>query len=205
MSNRPGASYGVTDALQANYFAWMFELDYRSARLQAYFNYVYSKSQGSVDQPTNATQYNGVEFNWYPDNFVNQYGYLTDDARNRFKLYGAYRIPFIETSLSFAYNYRSGAPYTVTMKSPDGHGRINVEPRGTDRTAVLNNLDLQFMKAIRIQSRLTVSPIFTIFNVFSQEQPTTYGTTVESPATLRQPLTWNRPRSYQIGVRVDWY
>ncbi len=202
LSNQPGASFGVTDALQANYFAWMFELDYRSARLQAYFSYVYSKSQGSVDQ---VNQYQGGEFNWYPDNFVNQYGYLNDDARNRFKLYGAYVIPFVETSVSLAYNYQSGTPYTVTMNSPGGHGTINVEPRGADRTAVLNNLDLQFMKAIRVRSRLTITPIFTVFNVFSQEQPTTYGTTVESPGTLRQPIAWNRPRSYQIGIRADWY
>jgi len=202
LSNQPGASFGVTDALQANYFAWMFALDYRSARLQAYFSYVYSKSQGSVDQ---VNQYQGGDFDWYPDNFVNRYGYLNDDARNRFKLYGAWRIPLVETTLSFAYNYQSGVPYTVTQASPGGHGDKYVEPRGTDRTAVLNNLDLQFMKAIRVRSRLSVTPIFSIFNVFSQEQPTRYGTTVESPATLRQPIAWNSPRSYQIGVRVDWY
>lgn len=200
LSNRPGASFGVTDALQANYFAWMFALDYRSARVHAYSSYVYSKNQGSVDQ---VTQYQGDDFNWYPDNFVNRYGYLGDDARNRFKLYGAWRIPWIETTLSFAYNYQSGLPYTVTQASPFD-GNIYVEPRGTDRMAVLNNLDLQFMKAISVQSRLSITPIFTIFNVFSQEQPTAYGTTVGS-LILRQPIAWNRPRTYQIGVRIDWF
>jgi hypothetical protein len=180
----------------------MFALDYRSARTQAYFSYVCSKSQGSVDQ---VNQYQGGEFDFHPDNFVNQYGYLNDDARNRFKLYGAYQIPVVETTVSFAYNYQSGTPYTVTALSPDNHGTINVEPRGADRTAVLNNLDVQFMKAISVGSRLSVTPIFTIFNVFSQEQPLTYGTSADDPLTLRQPLTWNRPRTYQIGVRVDWF
>ncbi len=200
LSNQPGASFGERDVLQASYYAWIFTLDYRSDRVQAYFNYVLSKSRGSSNA---GAALGGDDFDWYPDNFVNRYGYLNDDARNRFKLYGAYRIPWIETTLSFAYNYQSGTPYTVTINSQK-NGFIYVEPRGTDRTAVLHNLDLQFGKAIGVASRVNVTPIFTIFNVFSQEQPTAYGTTVESPSTLRQPTEWNRPRSYQVGVRVDW-
>jgi hypothetical protein len=201
LSNQPGASFGETDVLQASYYAYMFTLDYRSGRLQAYFNYVLSKSRGTSNAGANL---GGDDFDWWPDNFRNRYGYLNDDARNRFKLYGAYRIPWIETTLSFAYNYQSGTPYTVTITSSN-NGFIYVEPRGTDRTAVLHNLDLQFAKPISLGGRVNVTPIFTIFNVFSQEQPTDYFTDAGAPATVRQPYLWNRPRSYQIGVRVDWY
>ena len=93
----------------------------------------------------------------------------------------------------------------MTQASPSGHGTINVEPRGADRTAVLHNLDVQLRKEINLLDRLSISPIFSVFNVFSQEQPTAYGTDVASPSTLRQPIAWNRPRGYQIGFRVDWF
>lgn len=97
VSNQPGAKVGLQDVLKKSYYGYMFHLDYRSPRLQASFSYVYSKSQGSTD--AGGTQYAGDDFDWYPDNYVNRYGYLNDDARNRFKVFGTYRIPFIETDL----------------------------------------------------------------------------------------------------------
>jgi len=202
VSNQPGRDIGITDVLTKNYYAYMLQIDYRFARGQFSGSYTYSKSQGSTD--AGGTQYAGDDFDWYPDNFVNRYGYLGDDSRNRFKLYGYYRIPFIETDFSLAYNYRSGLPYNVVATSPGGWGNIYVEPRGTSRTTVLHNLDVELKKEFNLGARFRITPIFSVFNVFSQEQPTAYGTSTASPSTLRQPTAWNRPRNYQIGFRVDW-
>ena len=203
VSNQPGRQVGVTDALRRNYYAYMFQLDYRFTRGQASFSYVYSKSQGSVDAGDG--QYAGTDFDFYPDNFVNRFGYLPDDARNRFKLYGYYRIPWIETDLSAAYTYRSAISYNVTATSPNGFDPVFVDPRGSNRMTVKHNLDLELKKEIRIIPRFSVTPIFSVLNVFNDETPNTYGTSVASPTTLRQPTAWDRPRSYQVGFRMDWY
>jgi len=52
---------------------------------------------------------------------------------------------------------------------------------------VKHNLDLELKKEIRIIPRLSVTPIFSVLNVFSDETLNTYGSTIESTATLRQP------------------
>ncbi len=210
VSNQPGRDIGITDALKKNYFGYLFQVDYRFKRGQAQFSYVYSKSQGSVD--SGSGQYAGDDFDLYPDNFVNRYGYLSDDARNRFKLFGVYRIPFIETDLSAGYTYRSGIPltdgagnYNVTDTSPNGFGNVYVEPRGTSRMTVKHNLDLELKKQFQVMNRLSVTPIFSVLNVFNDETPSAYGITLASPSTLRQPTRWDLPRSYQIGFRIDWF
>lgn len=202
LSNQPGRDIGQTDVLKKNFFAYIFQLDYRHTRGQVSASYAFSKSQGSTD--AGVTQYAGDDFDLYPDNFTNRFGYLADDARNRFKLYGFYRVPFIETELSAAYTYRSGLPYNVTTTSPAGFGNVFVEPRGTSRMTVKHNLDVEVKKSFELANRLNVTPIVSAFNVLNDETPNLYGTTVASPTTLRQPTGWDRPRSFQIGIRLDW-
>jgi hypothetical protein len=202
VSNQPGAKLGLLDVLKKSYYGYMFQLDYRATRVQANFSYVYSKSQGSTD--AGSTQYAGDDFDWSPDNYVNRYGYLADDARNRFKLYGTYRIPFIETQFSAAYTYRSGLPYNVTSTSPGGWGNIFVDPRGSNRATVKHNLDLELKKQFQVMGRLSVTPIVSVLNVFNDETPNAYGGTVASASTLRQVTGWDRPRSFQVGFRIDW-
>jgi hypothetical protein len=202
VSNQPGRDIGITDALKKDYFAYLFELAYQKDRVLLNFSYNLSKSRGSTD--AGVTQYAGDDFDKFPDNFVNRYGYLSDDARNRFKIFGNYRIPFIETDLGAGYTYRSGVPYNITTASPGGWGNIYVVPRGTNRTAVMHNLDLELKKSVTVMDRLSVTVIGTVLNVFNSEQPTTYGGNFDSPTTLYVPTAYQLPRGYQIGFRIDW-
>lgn len=84
-------------------------------------------------------------------------------------------------------------------------GNIFVDPRGSNRTTVKHNLDLEIKKQFQVMNRVSVTPIVSILNVFNDETPYTYGSTVESAATLRQVTAWDRPRSFQIGLRIDWF
>lgn len=165
--------------------------------------YVYSKSRGSIDSSDG--QSGGVDFDHFPENFQNRFGYLTNDTRHEIKVFTAYRIPLVETDLGLNYSYRSGIPYNVTQTDPSW-GAVFVEPRGSNRTAVLHVLDAQLEKGFNLPflDRLRVAVVGSVFNVFNSEQPLTYGITVEAAATLKKPVTYQRPRNYQIGFRVEF-
>ena len=90
--------------IRDSYYAYTFMAEYRFLRGMINASYVYSKSRGSTD--VGGTQYIGADFDWYDptnpdgDNFRNMYGYLGDDARNRFKIFGNYMIPVSYTHLT---------------------------------------------------------------------------------------------------------
>jgi hypothetical protein len=165
-------------------------------------SYVYSKSRGSTD--AGGTQYLGGDFDSYPQNFVNTYGYLPDDARNRFKVYASYMIPFVETNLGVNYNYRSGFPYTIYVNDPS-YGTIYQEPRGNSRGPVMHQLDFQLEKQFYLgfARNLSVSVIGACQNLFSSEQATVIQSQVGT-ANFLQATTWQLPRRWQLGFRVDF-
>lgn len=205
-TNQPGRDVGIKDALRKDYYAYIFQFQYAYGRGIVNANYTYSKSRGSVDSSVN--QFAGTEFDHFPENYQNMYGYLSDDARNRFKLSGSYRIPFVETELGVNYSYRGGIPYNVTYNDPNW-GTVYAEPRGTSRTQVLHVFDLQLEKGFRIGSLVELSVIGSVFNVFNSEQATAYsGVTnpppAAPPASLHTPVTFQRPRNYQIGFRAQF-
>lgn len=206
VTNQPGRDLGFKDVLRKDYYAYIFQFQYAYNRAIVNANYTYSKSRGSVD--SSVAQFAGADFDHFPESYQNAYGYLSDDARNRFKLYGSYRIPFVETALGVNYSYRGGIPYNVTYNDPNW-GTVYAEPRGTSRTQVLHVFDLQLEKVFRIGSQLELSIVGSVFNVFNSEQATAYsGVTnpppAAPPASLRTPLTYQRPRNYQIGFRAQF-
>ncbi|MEO8432406.1 MAG: TonB-dependent receptor [Acidobacteriota bacterium] len=201
VTNQPGKDVGFKDVLRKNYYGYTFQFQYYSPnrRFLTQSNYVYSKSRGSIDSSDG--QYAGVDFDHSPENFVNRYGYLNDDARHRVKINAAYTFPVVETQLAVVYSYRTGLAYSVSHATDFG-AEFDV-PRGTDRTAVFNQLDLQLEKAFRF-GRYSVSLIGSVFNLNNSEQPLTYFTSSDSPATLRTPLSFQRPRSYEVGFRAEF-
>jgi outer membrane receptor protein involved in Fe transport len=203
LTNQPGADNGNHDVLKKNYYGYTFQFQYYSPnrRFITNSNYVYSKSRGSIDSSTG--QYAGTDFDHDPENFVNRYGFLDDDARHRVKVNMAYLFPVIETSLAVVYNYRTGLAYSVSHTSPTGFGAQFDVPRGTDRTAIRQQIDLQLEKQFRV-GPVNLSLIGSVFNLNNSEQPVTYFTSSDSPATVRTPLTYQRPRNYEIGFRAEF-
>jgi outer membrane receptor protein involved in Fe transport len=204
ITNNPGADLGFQNLLAKSYSSYTVQVQYRFTRGLVNAYYQYSHSKGSIDSSDG--QYYGTDFDIYPDNFVNHYGYLSDDAPNRFRVFGSYLVPKIETRVSLNYTYRSGLPYNVTTAAPSGNGAQFVEPRGTSRTAVLHVLNMELEKQIPLPvlNGLSVSVIGSIFNVLNSEQALSYGTSIDSPSTVHQPLTYQRPRNYQIGLRAEF-
>ncbi len=205
LTNQPGRDIGQKDVLKKNYWGYTLQLQWSSSNRRIFVNanYVYSKSQGSIDSSTG--QFAGSDFDHYPENFLNRYGYLDDDARHRFKIYAGYTVPKFDTVVAVNYSYRSGLPYT-TQHTDASFGPVFDVPRGTYRTPVLNVFDVQLEQPVHIPfaSKVTVSAIGSVFNVFNSEQPLTYFTSNDSPTTVRTPATYQRPRNYEVGFRMDF-
>ena len=205
LTNQPGRDVGQHDVLRKNYYGYTFQFQYYSPdrRFITQSNYVYSKSRGSIDSSTG--QYAGTDFDFYPENYVNRYGFLDDDARHRIKVNFGYLIPVAETQISVVYNYRTGLPYTVNTANPAfGTGNVTfLEPRGSSRGAVRQQVDLQLEKQFRL-GPVNLSVIGSVFNLNNSEQPLTYFTSADSPATVRTPITYQRPRNYEVGFRAEF-
>jgi hypothetical protein len=204
ITNQPGGFAGYKDVAAKDYYGYMFEMEQRFGRGQVSASYVYSKSRGSID--SSEGQFAASDFDEVPEHFVNRYGYLGDDARHRVKLFGAYRIPWIETTLGVNYFYRTGLPYTLVLSPAPlaGYGSRFEEPRGSHRTPVNHSLDAQLQKEFQLFGNLSATVIGQVLNALDKERPTTYFTNVASPTTVNTPSAYSRPRSYQVGFRLDF-
>ncbi|HEY6051913.1 MAG TPA: hypothetical protein VIZ58_11730, partial [Thermoanaerobaculia bacterium] len=101
------------------------------------------------------------------------------------------------------YNYRTGLAYSVSHTSPSGFGPQFDVPRGSDRTPIRQQVDLQIEKQFRF-GPVNLSLIGSVFNLNNSEQPATFFTSSDSPATVRTPLTYQRPRNYEVGFRAEF-
>jgi outer membrane receptor protein involved in Fe transport len=203
LSNQPGRDIGLHDVLRKNYYGYTLQVQWASPdrRIYANANYVYSKSQGSID--SSSGQFAGTDFDHYPENFQNRYGYLDDDARHRVKVYATYAVPKVNTLVGINYLYRTGLPLTTTHNDPVW-GTVFVVPRGSIRTPILHQFDVQIEQPFNLPQGITVSIIGSVFNVLNTEQPLTYNVSVDSPSTLLTPLTYQRPRNYEIGFHMTF-
>ncbi|MBL8111816.1 MAG: TonB-dependent receptor, partial [Acidobacteria bacterium] len=205
LTNQPGRDIGLNDYLYKKYKGVILQSRYTFTRGIVDASYTWSKSQGTID--SSVGQYAADDADYFPYNFTNRDGYLADDARNRFKVFGSYRVPFIETDFVVNYTYRSGAPYNVTV-TQDGLTVFAVA-RGTDRTKILHNVDFEVRKEIPlsfIKSGFSATVIGTVLNLTNSEQPTTYSTNgnVGANPPARTPTAYQRPRNYQSGFRMDF-
>jgi outer membrane receptor protein involved in Fe transport len=204
LTNQPGKDVGYKDVLTKDYYGYLLEARFVRRRFQGQASYTYSKSRGSID--SSGGQYAGTDFDYPPDDFVNRYGFLGDDARHRIKVFAAYTIPWVEANLSVNYTYRTGLPYNVTTTGASGANTQFVEPRGTSRTPILQLVDLQLEKPFQLPFRqgLSVSVIGSVFNLTDSEQPTGIFGGVASPSTFRTPSAYQTPRRYEVGFRIDF-
>jgi hypothetical protein len=175
MTNRPNG----LDVLKSEYQGVIARLETRPySWLSGLVSYTWSESKGSVEYTQNA----GADFDEYPAHFANRYGYLTDDARHRFKVAGFVTAPF-GTTFGVDYVYRTGVPDNVTASisggpgQPASGGTLFVIPRGERRLPSAQQLDLQVVHELTL-GRFTVGLIGSVFNVFSSETVTDLGSNI---------------------------
>jgi len=201
MTNRPDGQ----DVLRSQYQGILAKIESRPTdRLHLVFSYVLSRTRGSV------ADYNQSEdFDFYPDNYVNRFGYLPGDARSRVKLDGFVRLPARFLLATHVY-WDSGTPYTVTVPS-DVAGSIFLEPRGSRRLPHYSQWDLQIQKDLQL-GPLRLSLIGTVYNVLDTENPIARAGNVGASGTPEHPTNpqfnydtaWQHPRHYEVGFRIEF-
>jgi hypothetical protein len=172
-------------------------------------SYVYSESQGSIEDTQNA----GVDFDIFPLHFANRFGYLSDDRRHRVKLNGYVQLP-LDFSLGFDAFWSSPFAYSV-IEAVDPYGERYVEPRGSRRANESHQLDLEVRKGFAL-GPLEAQVIATVLNVFGEEQATSVCEDVIAGAggeleaacgaglEIGDPLTFQQPRRYEAGLRFTF-
>ena len=188
VTNTPG---GDENALRSDYQGVIAKIESRPfSWLSGLVSYTWSESRGSVEYTQNA----GTDFDYDPDHFINTYGYLSDDARHRVKASGFVRAPF-GTVVGVDFNWRSGLARNITTALAAGtatgttgcpvcagYGTLFLEPRGSQRTDSLTQLDLQLMHELTF-GRVRAALIGSVFNVLNSETPLTIGGSIGTYAS----------------------
>jgi len=160
-------------------------------------SYVYSRSRGSIEDTQNA----GTDFDFYPQLFVNRYGYLSDDRRHRVRLDGYALLP-LGFSVGIQSDYSSPFPYSKTVPTtPDGV--MYLAPRGSFRGTSTYNINLELRKGFPI-GPIRTELIATVLNLLGSEQITgvcenATGCGIYPWGT---PDSFAQPRRYEAGVRL---
>jgi len=189
-----------------------------------------AKSRGT----TESTQNQNTSFDVFPAHFVNRYGYLSDDARDRINASGYYRLPF-DVTVGANWYWDSGVAYNVTQTASRTavtgvflpYGTYYIEPRGSRRLPHFHQFDLQVQKDFRF-GPVKAGLIGTVFNVLNSELPLTINGNAGSRAiadattgrlyidpnqisgpnrlapTFGQYTSFQRPRRYEVGVRFEF-
>jgi hypothetical protein len=217
MTNHPNGE----DVLKQKYTGVISKYEWRPTWGNILASYTWSKSLGSIEYTQNA----GADFDVFPVNFINRYGYLSDDARHRVKVDGFVRAPF-GFIVGANWYWDSGLPYNVTASCsatnvgrfpllktecpnyPDiatptlELGTIFVEPRGSRRLSPFKQLDVQLQKNFTFGGQ-TVGLIGSVFNVMNKETTISRNGTYTS-AAFTTGTGWQRPRRYEVGLRYEF-
>jgi hypothetical protein len=177
-------------------------------------SYTYSHSRGNAD----TRHYFNSDWDEYPWDFVNLYGYLMNQVRHRVKVNGFVLLPY---DFTVGFDAWWNSPFVHnTFATPADFEEIPTgfhpfwEPRGSREGNETYQLDLQLSKGFRIgQVRLEV--IGTVLNVFSTERPLDQTDVCEEWGGCADPegpgsvplgaaTNWQTPRRYEVGFRIEF-
>jgi hypothetical protein len=193
------ANLGV---LQRDYEGWIVNFEtraWKNAHIIA--SYVYSDSKGSIGW----NQYANPDFDVYPQNWVNRYGYLENHRQHQVKINGYWLLPHRFT-FGFGFNWTSGFPWTPKdLVSTGGVGEEFLEPRGSREGEDYSQLDVQLSKAVRLGGSFDMELIASILNLGDTEGGLAVCENVNGCAggvAMGQPTAWQLPRRYELGLRL---
>jgi Carboxypeptidase regulatory-like domain/TonB dependent receptor-like, beta-barrel/TonB-dependent Receptor Plug Domain len=226
MTNNPG---GLDDVLKQKYTGVITKYEWHPTWGNILASYTWSKSLGSIEYTQNA----GADFDVFPVNFTNRYGYLSDDARHRVKVDGYLKVPG-QIIVGANWYWDSGTPYNVTVSCsstttnatlraicpvyPAGTvnsagqdlsktietGTFFAEQRGSRRLSHFKQLDLEVRKNFTLANQ-TFSIIGSVFNVMNKETVIgRNGNLVAAGNAFTTSTSWQRPRRYEIGARYEF-
>jgi len=223
----PDGSVAATARAERTYKSLMLVLDKRySNRWSARVSYVYSQSEGTINNTSTSTFSDWRVFWQTPTiSTVNTFGPASLTIPHELKVFGSYQIPKIEVSLNGYYRYLSGTAYAAYQRFssseinyPSSRGRQPyIEPRGDRRLDSLSILDLRIEKSFRLgEGNGTLGVYADIQNMFNagtaddvnDRYPEASvallddeGAVETAPIEFRAPTRIIRPRRWLFGAR----
>ncbi len=227
-------SGNVLGTLDANrkYRAAMFTIEKAySNRWRGSLSYVYSKSDGTIDNTSESLFNPFARFSQTPTlALINAQGKLTNDRPHELKVYAGFQIPKVEVAVNAAWRTLSGRTYTPFQRfassainfsatsyyfgSSSGR-QPNLEPRGDRRLPMENYLDLRLEKVFQVggrKDRIAVYADFlnlfnkgTVIGVLSRVPNTSVllpdGSGESVPVAFEAPSAIISPRQVILGAR----
>jgi hypothetical protein len=191
-----------------------------SNRWQLLASYVYSKTQGTMDNQFGGDT--GWQATWSqsglgittddPNFWINADGYSFFDPTHMLKIQGTYILPF---DISFNAYFRAitgnaWAPQVETARLNQGRTFVFLEPRGSKHYPVQKTLDIRLEKIFTLASKYKLGVIFDVFNAFNDNTITSWGTTygldwvpgAYGSTGGHELYSFNTPRQARVGIRL---
>ncbi len=171
-----GNALGTARA-ERKYKALIVALDKRmSNRWMGRISYVYSKSEGTVNN-SGAPTYGAASLFETPTNaLVNSYGETLNSRPHELKVFGSYQVPKIEVGLNAYYRYLSGRTYSpfqrysssqINYPSASQGRQPFIEPRGNRRLESESIVDLRVEKIFSLSDRQRLAVYGDFQNLFN--------------------------------------
>jgi len=216
-----GNALGTARA-ERKYKGLIVTLDKRmSDRWMGRISYVYSKSEGTVNNNGSSTYGQSSFFETPTNSLVNSFGETTNSRPHEIKVFGTYQVPKIEVGINGYYRWLSGRTYSpyqrysssqINYPSASQGRQPFIEPRGSRRRESESILDLRLEKIFDLGGRQRMSVFADIQNVFNEgtivtvnERYPEASVTLEDgstfPVAFEGPLAVIEPRRIILGAR----
>ena len=150
-----------------------------------------------------------------PNRAINSTGLNTLDFPHQVNLNGTYRVKALGgLNASAVYKYVSGGPWgrtaqiTAASATPalrQGNETVRIEPRGTNRTDAVNQVDLRFEKTFPLGWARSQAIVFAdLYNLNNQGLVVLPPVTELSGANFGTPANWIQPRTLLAGFKVTY-
>ncbi len=207
----PCESFVMTNLpqLKQDYSAFIMKLESRSLDwLTLLASYTLSESKG------NASFLGlGYNFDFYPWHWENRYGYTDNHRRHNLKVNGYALLP-LDFTIAVNAGWQSGFRWTPRLDRNDidemPGGFYFTEPRGSREGPSDSWLDLQITKGFRI-GPTDLELIVSVINVLSREEATRVCNKITGcgdvngvPTELGDPIGWENPRAWEVGMRLTF-
>lgn len=210
----PGGINGITtlttveSTAKSRYQGITVGVDKRWTRNHAFqLYYTWSKDESDDDNERDPFSFRYADIT----QLDREFSYSDRDQRHRVNAWALFRLPW-EVDFNLRYAYRSAQPLSIKADgTPAATPADRINPDGTvtrrnlgRKDNEISALDLRLSKDFDLR-RLTLQPIFEVFNVLDEEnflRGETTNLAFNFDGTLRSGA--GDPRQFQLGLRVIW-
>ena len=212
-SSGGGGLTSVESTAKSSYNGLTFGMTKRWARnYQFQVNYTLSWDKSDDDNERDPFTYRYIRY----DNLDAEYGYSDRDQRHRLNAVLLWLAPG-KLNVNLRYSYRSAQPLSLsatgqvsqTVFGP-GSDRIRADGSIVERNTgrkdnVFSSLDLRLAREFALGKRVSIEPIFEVFNLLNSKNllvPQTTNLVFNFDGTITSGL--GAPRQMQLGARLIW-